>query len=372
MNGAGMNGAGMNGATAMSEEMLRRALQQRAASVHGSPEALDEIRRRIADRRTRYTRGGRLGFPFRGIRPRPPFGGAMFWSSAFGAGAVTATVVAVVVSVGSCTPPASQAPSPVSGSSVGAPSNSPPSSATALSARIPVYYVGATKSGPRLFREYHVLMKTRPTSVAAQLKAGLTEMLDGRTAYDPDYHSGWPASASVRSVSVANGVATIDLSGATVNGYDPPGNAAALQQLIWTGTAYAGGVGVKLLFDGKPRATLWKAALPVSGVLRRAPAVDTLAPVWVIDPQAGSTSGTSTTVSLAGIVFEGTVNVRVKNSSGKVVYSKTVQLTVGAPAQGTARVSVRLSPGKYTIEAFEVSMKDGSVAALDGHSFTVR
>lgn len=366
----------------MNEEMLRRALQQRAASVHGSPEALDEIRRRIADRPTRSAFGDRFGFPFRGIRPRPPFGGAMFWSGTFGAGAVTATVVAVVVSVGSCTP-RSQAPSPVSGSSVGAPSSGPSASSSsapsspaaaspALSARIPVYYVGDTKTGPKLFREYHVLMKKPPTSVAAQLKAGLTEMLDGRTAYDKDYHSGWPASASVRSVSVANGVATIDLSGATVNGYDPPGNAAALQQLIWTGTAYAGGVGVKLLFDGKPRATLWKAALPVSGVLRRAPAVDTLARVWVIDPQAGSTSGKPTTVSLAGIVFEGTINVRVKNSSGRVVYSKVVQLTVGAPAQGTARLSIRLNPGKYTIEAFEVSMKDGSVAALDGHSFTVR
>jgi hypothetical protein len=301
----------------------------------------------------------------------------MFWSGTFGAGAVTATVVAVVVSVGSCNP-ASQGPDHVGGpsaaatSSGGAASSSATAPSPALSARIPVYYIGDTKAGPRLFREYHVLMQRPPTSIAQQLKAGLTAMLDGRTAYDPDYHSGWPASASVRSVSVASGVTTIDLGGATVNGYDPPGNAAALQQLIWTGTGYAGGVGVRLLFDGKSRTTLWKAALPVGGVLRRAPAVDTLAPVWVIDPQAGSTSGKTVTVNLAGIVFEGTINVRIKDSSGKVVYTKIVQLTVGAPAQGTASLSTRLNAGKYTIEAYEVSMKDGSIAALDGHSFTVR
>jgi len=86
--------------------------------------------------------------------------------------------------------------------------------------------LGASKDGPKLYREFHDL-PDGDGSTAAQLKAAITEMLDGRTAYDPDYSSQWPASASVRSVTVSGTVATVDLAGATVNGYDPQGNRAA-------------------------------------------------------------------------------------------------------------------------------------------------
>jgi hypothetical protein len=347
----------------MNEELLRKALEAEASRVSASPSALAGIRQRIARHESRSLFRG--WHRVRASRPRRPRGAAMWWSGMVGAGTVTATVVAVMASVGSCNPVAGPAPDQ-------APPPAAASQTTAsTSARVPIYYIGATKAGPRLYREYHVVAP-RPAGTAAALKAAIAQMLDGRTAYDRDYHSSWPASATVRSVAVRDGVATIDLGGATVNGYDPKENAAALQQLIWTGTAYSGGTGVRLLFDGKPRATLWKAALPCSGVLRRAAAVSALAPVWVIDPQAGSLSGRNVTVNLAGIVFEGAVNVRVKNSAGRVVYHKVVQLTMGAPAQGTARLTVRLNPGAYTVEAWEVSMKDGSVVALDGHAFTVR
>jgi hypothetical protein len=203
------------------------------------------------------------------------------------------------------------------------------------------------------------------------VKAGITQMLDGRTAYDHDYVSQWPASASVRSVSISGGVVTVDLHGATVNGDDPAGNKAAIQQLIWTATAFQGATGVRLLFDGQPRATLWASRQPVAGVLHRAAAVDALAPVWVIDPQQNAVTGTSVTVSLAGIVFEGTIQMRVRSAAGKVVVQKTVQLSVGAPVQGVATVHITLTPGTYTVEAYEVSLKDGSIVALDGHTFTV-
>jgi len=65
---------------------------------------------------------------------------------------------------------------------------------------------------PEALREFHDL-PDGDGSTAAQLKAAITEMLDGRTAYDPDYSSQWPASASVRSVTVSGTVATVDLAG---------------------------------------------------------------------------------------------------------------------------------------------------------------
>jgi len=49
-----------------------------------------------------------------------------------------------------------------------------------------------------------------------------------------------------------------------------------------------------------------------------------------------------------------------------------VQLSVGAPAVGVATTTVTLAPGTYTIEVRELSLKDGTVVALDNHEFTVK
>jgi hypothetical protein len=76
-------------------------------------------------------------------------------------------------------------------------------------------------------------------------------------------------------------------------------------------------------------------------------------------------------VHLAGIVWEGTVNLRVRGPGGALVAEQVVQLSVGAPALGEAHVPLTLAPGRYTVEAFFVSQKDSSVQWVDDHDFTV-
>ena len=350
--------------------VLRDALEDAASNVTISPDALGDIRRRIAARRTRW-----LSFP--ALRGR---GATMISLST----AVAASVAAFAIGVGSCSPAPHTTPKPAAGPTVPAITSGPTGSTTGatpsptssggggqtLTASVPIYYIGAND---KLYREFHSIPVGNGLP-AARVKAAIAQMLDGRTALDKDYSSQWPASASVRSVSVTGGVATVDLHGATVNGFDPAGNRAALQQLIWTATAFSGGTGVKLLFDGQPRATLWASRLPVAGVLHRAPAVDVLAPIWVIDPQQGAVSGRSVTVHLAGIVFEGSIQMRVRSAIGAVLQTKTVQLSVGAPAQGTATVNLTLAPGVYTIEAYFFSMATSCDCpmGIDQHKFTVR
>jgi len=353
------------------EVILRRALDGAAERIGVAPDALGEIRTRIKARRGMWSL--RPGRPARTPHSR---GGLMLTLGS----AVAASAVVLAVGLGSCGPQATTAHPPATGPTTTAPSTggtngtggaSQQPTPAAHTANVPIYYIGATQAGPRLFREYHTL-PVGDGSTAATVRTALVAMLDGRTAFDPDYASQWPASARVLGVTASSGVTTVNLSGATVNADDPTGNAAALQQLIWTATAYPGATGVKLLFDGKPRATLWASKLPVAGVLHRAAAVDTLAPVWVIDPQQGVTVASPVTVRLAGIVFEGTIQLRVRNSAGATVTQRTVQLSVGAPAQGTATVTLNLPPGAYTIQAYEVSLKDSSIVASDDHTFTVR
>ncbi len=231
---------------------------------------------------------------------------------------------------------------------------------------MPVYYIGL---GGRLYREYHHVAAAS-TSTTDQVAAAVSQLF-GPTAVDPSYHSGWPAGITVRSVRISGGIATIDLHGDGIfraEGATPdPSEKAMLQQLIWTGTAFTGGTGIQLLVDGKPVTSI----AGQRGVLRRGPAVDVLASIWIIDPQQGAITGPNVTVNVAGIVFEAQFTLRIRNASGVVVKNVSVHLSAGSPAQGTATVHVTLPPGTYTIEAVLLSLKDTSEQVIDDHTFTV-
>ncbi len=77
------------------------------------------------------------------------------------------------------------------------------------------------------------------------------------------------------------------------------------------------------------------------------------------------------TVSLAGIVFEATMRLRVLDGSGTVVVDQAVHLGAGAPAQGTGQVTLSLASGRYTIEGYLISERDGTEQVIDDHQFTV-
>lgn len=331
------------------EELLRRALEAEAGRVEVAADALSVIRRRVAARR-----GWRRFL----VLPRFGVGAAL---------AATAAVIAVSVAVATLLP-RSPAPHPpgASGSPVTASADealaTPPGS-------VAVYYLGATRSGPLLYREFHHPGVASGSPVAAKVTAAIDELLD-HPAFDPDYTSAWPAGARLNRVSIDGDTVTVDLAGATVNAVDARRAAAGVQQLVWTATAPSDTVtGVRLLFDGKPLTTLW-GSVPVGGVLHRGNALDVRAPVWLIDPQQGATVGRTFTVFVAGTVPEGAARLRVRSSAG-VVQDSPVTLDQGAPALGTAKMSLTLDPGRYTIEAFYVSPADSSAQFVDDHEFTV-
>jgi hypothetical protein len=339
----------------MNEDRLRQALAARADDVEVAPDALPRIRSRIATRRA-WRR----------------------WLPAIGV-AVTAATAAVVIVVATRPPARTTAPLPAgtAETTVPAPSATPPSATPSvtpqtgtLMASVPVYYAGDAK----LYREYHNLRVT-PDTVAGRVIAAVNEMLRAGSADDPDYATLWPAGISVRNVTIAGGIATVDLSGA---GASPPAQPGlAVQQLVWTVAAAVADTpvrrldGIRLLVAGAAPGTLW-GSVDVSGALRQAPAVDVLAPVWLIEPHEGASVGKTFTVHLAGIVFEATVRLRVRSSAGQVVKDQTVTLNRGAPAQGEATLQVTAPPGRYTVEAFYVSARDGSEQGMDDHSITVR
>ncbi|NUT34959.1 MAG: hypothetical protein HOV79_18030 [Hamadaea sp.] len=255
-------------------------------------------------------------------------------------------------------------PTPPGPSATGGATGGPGGGSTALLA---IYYTLADRGTPKLVREFHRLPVAADTATA-KATAAVKEMLRP-SALDSDYKTLWPTSATVRGVSVSGDVTTVDLSGVSTGNVGAIGEAQAVQQLVWTVTAATGLPQVQIKRDGKVVESLW-GHVTVDKPLRRAAAADTLHAVWVIAPQHGERTGGDVTVHLAGIVFEATVNYDVLQG-GTVVKHGVVTLDPGRPAQGEAKVTVRLAPGTYVIQAYEVSAKDGSRLHIDNHTFTV-
>jgi hypothetical protein len=291
------------------EDVIRRALEAEASTVEVRPDALGTIRDRIGARR-QWSR-----------RWLPPLAAA------------TATVAAAAVGVAVLGRPAPPEPPP------NPPAASSPAAPTAP--RLPVYYVDPDD---RLVREYH---GTAAGPVTERVRAAVTEMLrDG--ADDPDYRTAWPTAATVRGVAVDGDVATVDLTAG-------PPDAVAREQLVWTVTAVTGGDVVRLRVDGGP----------VGERLTRGPALDVLAPVWLVDPQAGSVNPARIAVYVSAVAADAAVQVRV-TQAGRVVHEEPVRLDKAAPARGEGRATLpALPPGEYTVEAYTA---DGS----DAHDVTVR
>ena len=311
---------------------LREAFEAEPVTI--SADALGTIRRRVATRgrqRRRMT---------------------ITWASL--ATAAAAGIIAVVLGLAASLPQ----PGPV-----GVPSNTPPTAsagptaAADVTVRVPVYFVGTFDGRAVLFREFRPVVVAEDTLVA-RLREGIRLAVAG-PAVDPDYRSGWPPGVTVGDVQVVDGVAVVALAG-------PEGDELAIQQLVWTVTAVAadrgaGVAAVRILRNG------------VAGPDQvRGPAVDTLAPVWLISPQQGDIVPPEFDVHVSGSVFEATVRVRVRDQAGTLVYDESVLLNAGAPARGEAHVPLTLPPGQYTVEVYFLSERDGSEVGADGHVITVR
>ena len=187
-------------------------------------------------------------------------------------------------------------------------------------------------------------------------------MIKPSGAYDPDYGSLWsihPGHVSRRGVD-HDGVATVRLANVgtpSLKGSPVTAPAvAAVQQLIWTATAsrrYRREAALRRLADGD---AVGACRSPACCTARR-PST-TLAPVWIIDPQAESH------VRHAGDRSPGRHRVRghdpasgAQHAPARSSRTGRCSLSVGAPAQGTATVKLTLKPGQYTIEAYELSLR---------------
>ena len=214
---------------------------------------------------------------------------------------------------------------------------------------VPVYALGPTAAGPRLYREFRASAAADPIEGAV---AGLAV-----APSDPDYRSPWLGLPARVSRSGTTATVTFDrapaLAGASAQ--------LAAQQVVYTVTA------------ADPRIRAVRVVAPgllAAAATARAAAAGVLAPVWLLDPVDGGTAGSRLTVSGTASVVEAAVGVEVRHG-GEVLARATATASAGAPGRGEWTATLSVPPGSYVVAAFERSAKDGAEVAVDTKRVTV-
>lgn len=232
-------------------------------------------------------------------------------------------------------------PSGTPTASTSSPQSTPTSTAGGTTQRaVPVYFVGDTSHGPRLYREFQPqqICDTDTCLLEAATKTALTG-----TPKDGDYSAPWPSDAGLNAVSYNGDVLTIDLSG---NLHDQPAGMSAatakiaVQQLIYSAQAGLGKgqVPVQLLLDGKHTDTIL--GTPASEPLAAVNPEDVESLVQVDSPADGATVSSPFTVTGRAATFEANVVWELKQGD-----------TVVKKGFTTAQECCKLAPYSFQVDA---------------------
>ena len=195
------------------------------------------------------------------------------------------------------------------------PSQSGSDSGSPETVAVPIYFVGDTPQGPRLFREFRQVEADNPMDEAvALMTAGDVD--------DPDYRTLYP-SGSFTSVGYSEGAGAIVVQ-VKDDGWSTPADGMnkqqaklAVQQLVYTVQGVQGDRLPVLVQKESDPVPLF--GIPTDGGLKEARQTDVLALVNVTQPQQGSEPGASFIASGVANSFEATVPWHVLDADGNKV-----------------------------------------------------
>lgn len=339
---------------------LRDVLSREARTIHPSPDALARIQARINERRA--TRSWLRIFTV--------------GAAAIATAAVAVIAIAVIPSNGSHDGGRQVAVSPTD--ITGAPSPSPATSPSPSGVQQPagdghqvaIYYVGK-KADPqqRLYYE----MSNRPIPPDKTFVGDAVEALLTTPPTDPDYVSYWPKDTTILGVTIHNDTQVVlDLSAdaATAQPGSEDNTGLSIQQLLYTIHAAAPKIeSLELRIAGTPVTSLWGSS--VTEPISLADPDSVFSPVWITHPANSATVPTSFTFGGEAHVFEAQVSWRILMNGG-VLKTGYAMADKGSTERGLWQASIVLAPGTYTIEAYEMSAKDGSATYTDTKIVTVK
>ena len=273
-----------------------------------------------------------------------------------------AAAVLATVAVG-CTPVVPPTPTPTIPATTGTPPATV-SPAPATSTPVPAAPVTV-----KTYFAYHEKMqpaaRALPAGTTAVLKGALEALLAGPTAAEKaaGLVTMVPAGTTLRDVTLSGHVAVVDFSAAFASGGGSLSMTDRLAQVVYTATQFPGVTSVTLKLGGKTIKVLGGEGIMVDHPRTRKSCEGETPAILIDRPAWGGTLKAGGSVGGTADVFEAVFQIQVRDSSGALVFHKTVHATSGTGTRGTWTVTPTLSgakPGVGSIRVYESSAKDGS------------
>ena len=257
------------------------------------------------------------------------------------------------------------------------PSN-PPVSSTPSESAMPIiddlqdyafYFTSETAQGFRLVREVHQVSKVENDLGDDKGFNSLVMLVDGQLPpFDGDHRTLWNNGTKVNSVSVTEGVATVDLTLGRIS-LGAESEQRAIDQMVWTLIENDPRVtSVKFTIDGLVSESL-AGHVDFSQVFTLAPSYEVLASVWI---DLLDRSDVSNPVSITGSACTFEANVAWElTKGGDVVSSGATTAATACPDRSDWSIDLgELAPGNYVLKVSDTSAEDGSLIFEDTKAFT--
>lgn len=199
---------------------------------------------------------------------------------------------------------------------------------------------------------------------AGLVRASLAALLRGPSATErrAGYTSMIPSRTVLRSVALAHGLLTVDLSGRFETGGGSLSMQMRVAQVVFTATQFPSVHRVAFRLDGQPVDSIGGEGVMVKPPVRRAAFEEQAPPILVEQPLPGDTTRAPLIVRGSANVFEALLAVDVRTPAGKLLAHHRVQAGAGTGTRGTfsVRIPLAATTGKVVVVAYTRSAKDGT------------
>jgi hypothetical protein len=262
---------------------------------------------------------------------------------------------------GSPSPDPSAEPTEPGPSPSGSPSPSP-SPAETMFVRAYFFMIDPISGEPGLVPVLREVPKTVAVATAA-----INELLGGPTdreaASDPPITTAVPDATQLLGISIADGVATIDLSREFEAGGGSESILGRLAQVVYTLTQFPTVDAVSFELDGEPVSVFGGEGVILDEPVGRSDYYELLPEIFVDRPAWGAAAGAPVRVTGLTRVFEATFGIQVLDGSGDVIRNVLpVTATCGTGCWGSFDVTVTYSvPTDQwgTLRVYSLSARDG-------------
>ena len=210
-----------------------------------------------------------------------------------------------------------------------------------------------------------------PQTVAvarAAVEALIAGPTSGEATSVPAISSAVPAGTRLLNISIANGIASVDLSAEFASGAGAFSVRGRLAQLVYTLTRFPTVDSVQLLIEGQVVTTFSSEGLEIDAPLTRDDFTDFLPAIFVDSPVYGGPAGNPLRVTGNADVFEATFHLTLTDHDGVIIAEGPVMATCGTGCRGTFDVTV-----PYTVDSEQMgSLIVAELSAKDGTPVHVR